>query len=58
MNTTKINMLQKMFDLQEKFNSETNGLGWKSGVTEVGKLIKWHRCIYMETAEFIESLPV
>lgn len=47
--------LQRMFDLQQKLNDETNGPAWKSGITQNGKLINWNRCIYMEAAEFIDS---
>jgi hypothetical protein len=46
-----------MLKLQQKLNDETNGVGWESGVTKQGKQINWRRCIYLETAELIDSYP-
>ncbi|MBW6487525.1 MAG: dUTP diphosphatase [Sulfurimonas sp.] len=52
-----IQKLQRMLDLQQKLNDETNGLDWEKGITKNGKIINWHRCIYMEAVEFIDSFP-
>ncbi len=44
-----------MLQLQAQLNDSTNGEDWRKGVTKNGKEINWKRCIYMETAEMIES---
>lgn len=44
-----------MLELQQKLNDATNGLEWEKGVTKQGKKINWLRCIYMESAEMIDS---
>jgi len=46
-----------MLKLQQKLNDETNGAGWENGTTNKGKIINWRRCIYLETAELVESYP-
>ena len=49
--------IEEMYRLQDKLNSDTNGSQWaSSGVTKEGRTINWLRCIYMETAEAIDSL--
>lgn len=50
-----MNKLLCMLELQQKLNDATNGLGWEKGVTQNGKTINWRRCIYMESAEMIDS---
>ncbi len=45
----------EMLKLQQALNDSTNGEGWEKGVTKNGKLIDWKRCIYMESAELIDS---
>ncbi|HEX5328591.1 dUTP diphosphatase [Sulfuricurvum sp.] len=50
-----MNKLLCMLELQQKLNDATNGLGWEKGVTKNGKTINWRRCIYMESAEMIDS---
>ena len=44
-----------MLKLQQELNDSTNGTGWEDGVTKNGKRIDWKRCIYMESAELIDS---
>jgi dimeric dUTPase (all-alpha-NTP-PPase superfamily) len=44
-----------MLQLQAQLNDATNGEGWVKGVTKNGKTINWKRCIYMESAEMIDS---
>lgn len=50
-----MNKLLCMLELQQKLNDATNGIGWEKGVTKNGKKINWRRCIYMESAEMIDS---
>lgn len=50
-----MNKLLCMLELQQKLNDATNGTGWEKGVTKNGKKINWRRCIYMESAEMIDS---
>ena len=47
----------EMLQLQNRLNSDTNGVNWRDGFTKNGKKINWKRCIYMETAELIDSFP-
>lgn len=49
--------LNEMLQLQASLNEMTNGLEWRNGHTRLGKKINWQRCIYMETAELIDSYP-
>jgi len=49
------NMTKKMFELQQKLNDDTNGKNWESGYNKHNRIINWHRCIYMECAELIDS---
>jgi len=44
-----------MLELQQQLNDSTNGKGWEKGITKHGKKINWRRCIYMESAEMIDS---
>jgi dimeric dUTPase (all-alpha-NTP-PPase superfamily) len=48
-------LLLEMFMLQQKLNDETNGEGWEKGYTKQNRIINWRRCIYMESAELIDS---
>jgi len=50
-----MNKLLCMLELQQKLNDATNGTGWEKGITKQGKKINWSRCIYMESAEMIDS---
>ena len=52
-----MNRLISMLKLQQELNDDTNGKGWESGKTKNDKIIDWRRCIYLETAELIESYP-
>lgn len=52
-----MNKLLCMLELQQQLNDSTNGTGWEKGVTKDGKKINWRRCIYMESAEMIDSFP-
>ncbi|WP_458700113.1 dUTP diphosphatase [Sulfurospirillum sp. 1307] len=51
----EIDYLKEMFYLQQKLNDETNGIGWENGYTKNNRIINWRRCIYMESAELIDS---
>ena len=46
-----------MLQLQNQLNVATNGEEWVKGITKNGKEINWKRCIYMESAEMIDSFP-
>ncbi len=46
-----------MITLQQQLNDNTNGIGWEDGKTKQGKIIDWKRCIYLESAELVESYP-
>lgn len=48
-------LIEEMFAMQKKFNDETNGECWVEGITKEGRTINWKRCIYMESAELIDS---
>lgn len=50
-----MNKLVCMLELQQRLNDSTNGLEWEKGITKQGKKINWRRCIYMESAEMIDS---
>lgn len=50
-----MNKLLCMLELQQTLNDATNGKGWENGTTKEGKTINWRRCIYMESAEMIDS---
>jgi len=52
---TNVDYVTEMFSLQQKLNDETNGLGWENGYTNNNRIINWKRCIYMESAELIDS---
>ncbi|MBL0703148.1 MAG: dUTP diphosphatase [Sulfurospirillum sp.] len=52
---TSIKYIKEMFILQQKLNDETNGIDWEHGYTKNNRMINWKRCIYMESAELIES---
>ncbi|WP_319557636.1 dUTP diphosphatase [Thiomicrorhabdus sp.] len=49
--------IREMLQMQSALNVATNGAEWRSGLTQLGKTIDWRRCIYMETAELIDSYP-
>ena len=46
-----------MLQLQNQLNDATNGEEWVKGITKNKKVINWRRCIYMESAEMIDSFP-
>jgi len=50
-----MNKIQQMFKLQKELNDATNGEIWTEGATKEKRIISWHRCIYMEAAEAIDS---
>jgi len=52
-----MNRIVEMLTLQQELNDSTNGTGWEDGITKNGKKIDWRRCIYLETAELIDSYP-
>jgi dimeric dUTPase (all-alpha-NTP-PPase superfamily) len=52
-----MSQILQMLELQQQLNDATNGKNWEAGVTKNGKKIDWRRCIYLETAELIESYP-
>jgi dimeric dUTPase (all-alpha-NTP-PPase superfamily) len=49
--------IHEMLSMQNTLNEMTNGPDWRSGVTQLGKVIDWRRCIVMESAELIDSYP-
>jgi len=49
--------IAEMLLMQAQLNDATNGPDWRSGLTQAGKTIDWKRCIFMETAELIDSYP-
>ena len=49
--------IYEMLQLQNQLNNDTNGVQWRQDITKNGKRINWKRCIYMETAELIDSFP-
>jgi len=50
------NKIKKMVFLQKRLNDNTNGENWINGLTKENRRIDWFRCIYMESAEAIDSL--
>ena len=54
---TNMNRILQMLELQQELNDATNGLNWEEGLTKNGKQIDWRRCIYLESAELVESYP-
>jgi hypothetical protein len=48
--------LREMLELQDRVNSISSHKEWRNGLTLTGKIINWKRCIYMETAEAIDSV--
>ncbi len=52
---TGMQQVLEMLNLQQELNDSTNGVNWEIGVTKNGKRIDWKRCIYMESAELIDS---
>lgn len=51
------NSINEMLSMQNTLNEMTNGADWRSGLTQLGKVIDWRRCIVMEAAELIDSYP-
>ena len=49
--------IKQMLEMQQQLNDATGGIGWEKGVTNKGKPIDWRRCIYLETAELVDSYP-
>ena len=52
-----MNRILQMLKLQQELNDATNGLEWEEGLTKNGKKIDWRRCIYLESAELVDSYP-
>lgn len=52
-----MNKVEQMLLLQQELNDATNGEDWERGITKNSKIIDWKRCIYLESAELIESYP-
>jgi dimeric dUTPase (all-alpha-NTP-PPase superfamily) len=50
-----MNTITQMFNMQKHFNDATNGECWVDGQTKEGRKTNWHRCIYMEAVEAIDS---
>ena len=49
--------IKQMLQLQQQLNDATGGVGWEQGYTNKGKPIDWRRCMYLETAELVDSYP-
>ena len=56
-NQSSTNAIHEMLSMQNTLNEMTNGTNWRSGLTQLGKVINWKRCIVMESAELIDSYP-
>ncbi len=52
-----MSQILQMLELQQQLNDATNGENWEDGITKNGKKIDWRRCIYLESAELVESYP-
>ncbi len=52
-----MNLIYQMLTLQQELNDSTNGKNWEEGITKNAKEIDWRRCIFMESAELIDSYP-
>ncbi len=52
-----MSLILQMLELQQQLNDATNGENWEEGITKNGKKIDWRRCIYLESAELVESYP-
>ena len=52
-----MSQILQMLELQQQLNDATNGENWEEGITKNGKKIDWRRCIYLESAELVESYP-
>lgn len=50
------NKIIEMLELQDTLNTNTNTSTWREWITPKWKVINWKRCIYMETAEAIDSV--
>lgn len=50
-----MSLISQMFALQQILNDNTNGDIWITGKTQENRKIDWHRCIYMEVVEAIDS---
>ena len=55
MKRERVQKLEEMYRLQERLNDDTNGPNWRDGVTKLGKVVNWKRCMVMESAELIDS---
>ncbi len=51
----RLKKMEEMYKLQNRLNDDTNGPKWREGVTKLGKIVNWKRCMVMETAELIDS---
>ena len=50
------NKILEMLEMQDTLNTNTNDANWRDWLTTKWKVINWKRCIYMETAEAIDSI--
>jgi len=50
-------LLSALLEKQNELNNLTNGEEWTSGFTNIGKVINWDRCMYMESCELMDSFP-
>ncbi|MBZ7979432.1 dUTP diphosphatase [Campylobacter sp. RM12642] len=53
----KLQYTNDMLSLQQALNNATCGIGWEKGYTKENRLIDFARCIYMECAELVDSMP-
>lgn len=53
----ELSLIDEMFSLQQTLNDATCGSGWEKGITNQNRLIDFARCIYMECAELVDSMP-
>jgi len=51
---TNLEKIKTMFEYQNKFNNDTNGVEWVNGSTKEGRDIDWGLAIRMECAELLD----
>ncbi|ULO00801.1 dUTPase, dimeric [Campylobacter sp. RM5004] len=53
----ELSLIDEMLNLQNSLNIATCGNDWTKGFTKENRLIDFARCIYMECAELVDSMP-
>jgi len=47
--------IEAMLRIQDRLNTKTNGEAWYDGMTKEGREINWRRCMFLESAEALDS---